>query len=458
MGNRSTAVKFFNQALAALNDKSSTVNVTTSYQLFASACQEDPTWHQGWFQYGNNNADMNFHCAAAAAYRRALFCEHTPEERGKALINLGWRMHTLGRLEEGEQYLLEASKLLPNEPSVYLNLSQLVGLLDRSDESVMYARTAYSLSQEPLYEAALAFALLFNRKFAEGFKHFEIRFKWRLHSFLQYPYPKWEGEDDKTLFLVSDQGLGDTLSFSRFVRRAAKKCKYIHMYVQAELLQLFMYSFSDIPNINLLPFGSLFPHADCWSTFVSLPFALGLTDQEIRDQPHIQFPLVERPTMWMVPDVKLHIGIQWRGSKLNDIDVHRSIPVEEFLELYRVPGIQLYSLQVGEAAQEANVIGAISLIKDLVPYIQSDVTATLALMKNLDLIICCESAVAHIAALYGKECWVLYSYQGRDYRIGLDGTDRIWSPKHRIFRQGPDRQWGPVIKRVIEALRERLGL
>ena len=113
MGNRSTAVKFFNQALAALNDKSSTVNVTTSYQLFASACQEDPTWHQGWFQYGNNNADMNFHCAAAAAYRRALFCEHTSEERGKALINLGWRMHTLGRLEEGEQYLLEASKPSP---------------------------------------------------------------------------------------------------------------------------------------------------------------------------------------------------------------------------------------------------------------------------------------------------------------------------------------------------------
>ena len=62
---------------------------------------------------------------------------------------------------------------------------------------------------------------------------------------------------------------------------------------------------------------------------------------------------------------------------------------KKFLELYRVPGVQLYSLQVGEASQEANVIGAISLIKDLVPYIQSDVTATLALMKNLDLIICC---------------------------------------------------------------------
>lgn len=458
MGNRLTAEKFFKQALTTLADKSSTVNPTTAYQLFASSCQEDPTWHQGWFQYGNNNGDLNYHHAAIAAYRRALFCEHTPEERGKTLINLGWRVHQMGDLEEGERYLLEASKLLPNEPAVWLQLSQLVGLLNRSDDSVMYARTAFSLSQEPLYEAALAFALLFNRKFAEGFKHFETRFKWRLHSFLQYPYPKWEGEDDKIVFLVSDQGLGDTLSFSRFMRRAAKKCKYIHAYVHSELLQLFMHSFSDIPNINLLPFGSLFPHADCWSTFVSLPYALKLTDQEIRDQEHIQFPVIERPTMWMVPDVKLHIGIQWRGSRLNDIDVHRSIPVTDFLDLYRVPGIQLYSLQVGEGAQDANLSGAISLIKDLVPYIQSDVTATLALMKNLDLIICCESAVAHIAALYGKECWVLYSYQGRDYRIGLDGTDMIWTPKHRIFQQGPDRQWGPVFKRVIEALRERLGL
>ena len=48
---------------------------------------------------------------------------------------------------------------------------------------------------------------------------------------------------------------------------------------------------------------------------------------------------------WRIPDRKLHIGISWAGSPLNDIDKHRNIPVTQFFDLYKVPGIQLYSLQ-----------------------------------------------------------------------------------------------------------------
>jgi hypothetical protein len=58
-----------------------------------------------------------------------------------------------------------------------------------------------------------------------------------------------------------------------------------------------------------------------------------------------------KPDTWKA-DAKLHIGISWAGSPQNEIDKLRNIPLIQFLDLYRVPGVQLYSLQVGPKAQE----------------------------------------------------------------------------------------------------------
>ena len=407
--------------------------------MFNSACVVDPTHAMAWYQTGNNASDMDFFHASIAAYRRALQCEMDDELKAKALCNMGWRLFTIGRLQESYEALKQSADLDPTNPNVWINLGQVHGTMNQPVTALECARKGYELNpDEPMNEVSYAFALLYARQWAAGFKHFEIRFKWKLHSFLQYPYPKWLGEDDKTVFLVADQGLGDTLSFSRFVPAAAKRAKYIHMYVQPELLRFFQHAFIGIPNINFLPFGSMMPQADAWSTFVSLPFALGLSDDEIRSAKNIDIPKFHLPTSWMMPDQKLHVGIAWAGSSLNDINNHRSIPLQHFLELNAVPGVQLYSLQVGEHSEDANNLGAAALIRNLVPYIR-DVTDTTSLMRDLDLIITCESALGHIAAMVGKECWIPYSYLGRDYRLGCQTeTERLWTPKTRVFPQGED--------------------
>jgi len=456
MGDRETAVRFFNQGVQCINDKSKPTNPSTAFQLFASACHVDPTWAQGFFQYGNNCNDLNFNKASIAAYRRALQCENTNEELAKAYSNLGWSLFVDGQIDESRKALERSLELDKKYPGTWTNLGQVYGLLDDDAKAMEYSKRGWELEPDnPVTEAAYAFTLLFGRKLQSGFERFEIRFKWRLHQFLQYPYAKWLGEHDKTVFLVADQGMGDTLCFARFVHAAAKRAKFIHAYVQPELMRLFMHAFIDIPNINLLPFGSSFPQADAWTTFVSLPFALGLNDEEIRAAKQISYPLLSLPTTWMVPDQKLHIGIQWGGSKLNDIDKHRTIPVDFFLELCRVPGVHLYSIQVGERADDANVIGAPALIKNLSPYIR-DVVDTVSLLRDLDLVICCESALGHICSMVGKECWIASSFQGRDYRIGHRADDMLWSPKHKVFRQGKDRRWEPVFADIVEALNERI--
>lgn len=153
---------------------------------------------------------------------------------------------------------------------------------------------------------------------------------------------------------------------------------------------------------------------------------------------------------------RFHIGCVWAGSDMQDIERWRRMTVEHFLELYRVPGIQLYSLQKGPRAQDLHTAGAVSLIKDLSPFI-NDVCDTVSIMRHLDLVITIETSVGHMAAAAGVPCWVFCSRHGADFRIGRSGDKPLWYDKHRLFRQGDDGEWKPVVERVVEALRERVG-
>jgi hypothetical protein len=70
-------------------------------------------------------------------------------------------------------------------------------------------------------------------------------------------------------------------------------------------------------------------------------------------------------------------------------------------------------------------------------------------------VICCESALAHICALTGTECWVPYSRLGKDYRLGTNGRDQVWS-NHRVFNQGEDLRWATVFNDISLALEDRI--
>lgn len=463
MGDRRTAEQFFNNGITAANDRSRPEYLQHAFQQFVSAANIDPTWGTAHYQCGNNCSDLGHLPAAIASWRRAMECElpdltdNTSEAtRAKVLTNLGWRLESVGQTLEALQCTEEAVRLDPKLAFAWLNLSIVQTRLGLTAKAVVSAKKAFELSPEDAtIEMGLAFACLFNRDLADGFRYFESRYRYKLVSFEKYPYPKWLGEPDKTIFLVSDQGLGDTLSMSRFIRETCRRARYVHACVHPELLRLLQYTCIDIPNLNLLPQPCNFPAADAWTTFVSLPFALGLSDDEIRNWPHISFePQRTNASSWKVPDRKLHVGIAWRGSKLNEINEHRSIPLHHFLELYRVPGVQLYGLQVDENRNHLYDQGCAAVVKDLSGYVR-DVADTVSILKDLDMVLTCESALGHICTLAGTETWVPYSYMGKDWRAGVDGSDQIWS-KYRMFCQDSTLRWEPVFEDIVKALREKV--
>jgi hypothetical protein len=143
---------------------------------------------------------------------------------------------------------------------------------------------------------------------------------------------------------------------------------------------------------------------------------------------------------------QLKVGLTWAGNSLAKVDHRRSLQFSQLLPLLRVHGIELFSLQVGNASRQCkHLIDHTDKIRDFAD--------TAALISQLDLVISVDTSVAHLAGAMGKRVWLLSRYDGSWHWL-LDREDSPWYPSMRIFRQDQPGAWGGVIERVIAALND----
>jgi tetratricopeptide (TPR) repeat protein len=464
MGDRKAAILQFNSAISPSQAaREGRADWQLPYQFYSSACMNDDTMSLAWHELGNTLCDMSLTPAALAAHRIAVECpdgelpgDIRAKDRGKSMVQIAYRLNTMGRLEEADE-AIEKALNMDGTAQAWLVRSLISSAKCNHADAVVAGRRALDLEPDnATIETALGLTLMFKGDLSKGLKHFDARFRYKLKHFLTFPYPQWHGEQGKTVFLVADQGLGDTISFARFLPESAKRCKFMYVGAQKELVRLFKASFQHIPNIEIIPpMATGWPPCESWTTFVSLPTALGLNDHEIKETRGIAIPQFTVPMSWKSPDRKYHIGVAWSGSPIGDINHHKSFPVENLLRLYEIPGVQLYSLQIDAKSADLHAAGCAALIRDLSPFV-NDVADTTAIIRNLDLIVTVESALGHVAGACGKRTIIPYSANGHDYRLGRDGENIIWYPRHSIVKQKRYEPWSLTFDRVVEAVRGEL--
>ena len=79
-----------------------------------------------------------------------------------------------------------------------------------------------------------------------------------------------------------------------------------------------------------------------------------------------------------------------------------------------------------------------------------------AVLAHLDVLVCSDTALAHLAGSLGVECWVALPFHP-DWRWLLEREDSPWYPGMRLFRQPRPGVWGEVFERITPALRPRLS-
>ena len=397
--------------------------------------------------------------------------------QAEAHNNLGLALKELGRLEESAANLERALAIDPSFFEAHNNLGNTLKEQGKLHESAAcYLRTLRLKPDHADAHKNLGILYLLMGNFAQGWAEFEWR--WRCHDFSlpKLPQPLWDGSPlhGRTIFLHTEQGLGDTIQFVRYAKLIKQAGGSAILVCPANLVRLL----TRCDGLDRVLPGEPLPRFDVHAPLLNLPRLLGTNSVETipADVPyiHAEPELVER---WRVrigepspvrgrlvpairpltglgsPERAFRIGISWQGNPANTRDRWRSVALERFAPLAAILGVKLISLQVGPGSEQLRQAPdlAIDIGSEL-----TDLADTAAVLKNLDLVITVDTALAHLAGALGVPVWVALPF-APDWRWLLNREDSPWYPSMRLFRQPRLRDWEDVFARIASALRQTRG-
>jgi len=398
--------------------------------------------------------------AAVACLKRAVRLAPSSGSLWSNLGNLLWMSLEFDAARAAFQRALELEQ---KRPETYHNLGLLqFSLGDYRAAVECYDRSLLLNAGNTLVMWDRSLALLAGGDLARGFAAYDARFDLndpsmgfdlKLRAVRSIPLPLWQGEDlrGKTLFVYAEQGLGDTIQFARFLSVAAQRGARVIFDCQPELVRLIS-SVAGVAELRPQFQSNPLPAADFHVPLLSMPSRLGITLATIPNTvPYIAAPLaVIGPSVRRPRETRLAVGIVWAGRPDHTNDHNRSMTLEDLFPLADLPGVALYSLQMGPRADDIAAVSATPLIHDLKPQIQ-DFADTARLIQQLDLVICIDTSVAHLAGALGRPAFVLLPYTP-DWRWLGRREDCPWYPSLRLFRQASLRDWKSVIARVCDAV------
>ena len=156
------------------------------------------------------------------------------------------------------------------------------------------------------------------------------------------------------------------------------------------------------------------------------------------------------------PPRALRVGLVWRGNPIHPNDAERSLPgLATLAPLASVTGVRFVSLQTEPALETGRDAGALAFDPPPRPLGSElrDFADTAAVLAALDLLICVDTSIAHLAGALGRPCWVLLPRRKTDWRWLHERDDSPWYPVGmRLFRQTARGDWAAVVERVRTAL------
>lgn len=256
----------------------------------------------------------------------------------------------------------------------------------------------------------------------------------------------WRGEDlrDKKVLVRCYHGLGDTIQFLRFLQPLRALARNVTVWCQGELLPLVERA-AGVDGAIALHDGTPDVEFEVDIEIMEVPHAIRARREHVEMRaPYLTLPLEVQPEPPRCGS--LAVGLVW---EVGNWDKRRTIPAP-LLRHLAGRGVSLYSLQRGSGTEGAFEIGAQDVSTP-------DIVALAQLIRQLDLVVCVDTMVAHLAGALGCEAWVLL-HADCDWRWPSAGSRSFWYPSLRLFHQQTAGDWQEVIAQVRDALLVRSAL
>lgn len=353
-------------------------------------------------------------------------------------------------------------KCLSVDPKTSPALANL-GILLKSNDEIERAEECFNraLELEPdnvEHRWNLSLLLLAKGNYKKGWSFYEDRYAESRTAPDRVILPKLQGVTHlqptdvvrgKVVAVLHEQGLGDTLQFTRFAENLYKEGATVLLMVPEELIEV----------MQTLPWAAYvtnklsgFSRLDYFVLTASLCRRYMTEESDIpRNIPYL-YSNSTRQTKWNehIPrSEKLNVALVWAGKPTHGNDMNRSLSLASFNGLANhADRCNFYSIQMGDRSNDP-VPDGLSITK-LHSQI-SNFADSAAILQRMDLLITIDSSPAHLAGALGVPVWVLVP-KVSDFRWLKGRTESPWYPTMRLFRQTEIGNWQPTLDELSKEL------
>lgn len=458
-------------------------------EFFDEAIRLRPGFIEALIDRGNLLQSLDRPEEALRSYNAAL--EIDPDH-ADLFNNRGSALQAIGRLEDSSTDFDAALRLKPRFPQAWCNRGNLLVKLQQPEAALAAYETALELRRDYVealsgravalkqlgrfdealagFDAALAcdptsahvqnnkaVLLLLRGEFEEGWDLYESRwiFGQTPKHELRLSIPEWSGEQlsGRSLIVFDEQGLGDAIQFARYLLILVEHGAEVTFFCRDRLHRLFKGLRKPVRLVGCFDPTERFDYQIALS---SLPRAL-----------NTRVATIPAPASYLDAEAPLaqtwaarlgsrgfKIGVCWRGSANVKGDPGRSITLAAFAPLAQVMGARLISIQQpndDSPRDDLTLLPGLQTLGDDFDAGADRFPDTAAVMQCLDLIITCDTSIAHLAGALGRPVWVVLQHAA-DWRWLLEREDCPWYPSMRLFRQSQRGDWPEVFGRVARAL------
>ena len=371
-----------------------------------------------------------------------------------ALVNKAGVLHKLNKNSDAMMSLDKALNIKNNDLIAYRNYASIYeDELDfnQSEKYYLKALSFHPNNHKTLY--ALSHLQLSKKEYQQGWGNFEHR--WYKEKF-RYPniapLKNLENIKNKKILIWHEQGLGDTIQFSRYVRRLLELEAKVVFEVQEPLVAFFAKQFSC--EITNSPSNMEF---DFQSPLLSLPRIFSNEDKYFEFVEPYFTSSQEKKLFWNkelgLCSNKLNLGITISGNTKQIHEDRRKISLSYFTKFLQF--CKIFLIQKDISKEDKNILNhnkEIIFLGNNTSW--QNFTDTSAILDNMDYLISIDTSIIHLAGSMNKESLLLLSKPAEWRWAQEDDQTPNWYHSVKILRQKSRRNWDTIRDDLEKIIRD----
>ncbi len=348
--------------------------------------------------------------------------------------------------KEAEIFLNEFCKKNKNDIGANISLSIIYSNLGKFETSYKLIQNIYKINpNHNTLNLIHSMNLLKQGNFKEGWKLYDKSLQLKDDYYSDIPF--WKGEDlkNKKILVYEDQGIGDSIQFSKFLFFLDKLCNDIRIEVRESVVTFFQ---KNVLNLKIFKKGSNINN-DCnyKISFASLNNFFFENKNKIKKKLFkIDKEIISK---WSnkINSNKLKVGLTWSGNLYGVNEPFRSIELTKFKKILSLD-CEFFCLQknIWERDKKYFESSKINYLGD------NNFLEVAAIIENLDLVISTDTSTLHLSSTLEKLTWGLISFNP-EWRWWKYNSPHFYK-KLIEYKQDEFGDWDLVINNIFKDLKK----